>query len=261
MITSPHNPKIQNIRELLAQKRARENEQAFAVEGVRLLEEAIRALWFPKLVVFSSNLSERGQVLIRELQEKRIDCEEIPETLMQSLSATDHSQGVLGIVNFKEISLSKSLDFILILDNLRDPGNLGTILRSAVSNGVQAVFLTPGTTDVYAPKVVRAGMGAHFRVPIRMMDWTAIEQLCHQAVKPSVKILASDAERGEPAWKTNMRNPVAIIIGGEAEGISKEGSKVCDGYVTIPMPGKMESLNASMAASILMYETVRQRSS
>lgn len=260
MITSPHNPKIQVIRALLAQKRSRDKERAFIVEGVRLLEEAITNLWFPKYVVFSSNLSERGKILFRKLQEKKIDCEEVPETLMQSLSATEHSQGILGIVAYKEIPLPKTLDFILILDNLRDPGNLGTILRSAVSNGVQAVCLTHGTADAYAPKVVRAGMGAHFRIPIRMMDWTTIEQLCHQEIKPSLKILASDAERGEPAWKTNMRDPVAITIGGEAEGISKEGSQVCDGYVTIPMPGKMESLNASIAAGILMYETVRQRS-
>jgi TrmH family RNA methyltransferase len=260
MITSSHNPRIQRIRELLTQKRARENEKAFVVEGVRLLEEALKNLWLPERVVFSSNLSERGKMLIRGFQDKKIDCEEIPDMLMQSLSATEHSQGILGIVAYREIPLSRTLDFILILDNVRDPGNLGTILRTAISNGVQVICLTPGTADAYAPKVVRAGTGAHFRIPLRVMDWIAVERLCHQEVKPPLKILASDAEQGEPIWKTNLCGPVAIVIGSEAEGISKEGSKVCDGHVTIPMPGKTESLNASIAAGILMYETVRQRS-
>ncbi len=260
MITSPHNPKIQRIRELLTQKHARENEQAFVVEGVRLLEEALTNNWLPETVIFSSKLSQRGKLLLHEFLKNEIESEEVPETLLQSLSATEHSQGILGIVARKEIPLPKSLDFIIILDNLRDPGNFGTILRAAVSNEVQAVLITPGTTDAFAPKVVRAGMGAHFRIPICIMNWKDIEQLCHREMKPTIRIHAADAEQGEPLWKVNLRDPVAIAIGGEAEGISKEGSHACDGFITIPMPGKMESLNASIAAGILMYETVRQRS-
>jgi TrmH family RNA methyltransferase len=179
------------------------------------------------------------------------------------------------------------LDFVLIPDQIRDPGNLGTLLRSAAATGVQAVFLPPDTTDAFAPKVVRAGMGAHFRLPIREMTWEEIGQSCksanQQIGKPaneqmsklaSEQIDKSASEqmskagnlqvyvadmKGQSCWEVDLRKPFALIIGSEAEGASDEARKLATQKISIPMVGNVESLNAGVAGSVLMFEAVRQR--
>jgi TrmH family RNA methyltransferase len=121
---------------------------------------------------------------------------------------------------------------------------------------VQGVLLGPGTTDAFSPKVVRAGMGAHFRLPVLNLDWDGIRQVC----QPQTKIYLAEAGTGIPYWELDLRRPVTLVVGGEAEGASQDARQSADELVRIPMPGKSESLNAAVAASILMFEVVRQRS-
>ena len=137
---------------------------------------------------------------------------------------------------------------------LRDPGNLGTLLRSAAATGVQVALLPPETTDAFAPKVLRAGMGAHFRLPIHSMTW---EQIYEQTEGLQIYLANMD---GRSCWETDLRKPLALIIGGEAEGAGEEARKLAAEKISIPMAGNVESLNAGVAGSVLMFEVVRQRS-
>ncbi len=138
---------------------------------------------------------------------------------------------------------------------MRDPGNLGTLLRSADASGVDLVLIPPGTTDPFGPKVVRAGMGAHFHVPILSMTWEEIGQFPSPA---SQRSLLADME-GDSCWETDLRQPLTLIVGGEAEGASEQARKLAGQRVSIPMAGRSESLNAAVAGSVLMFEIMRQR--
>ena len=157
--------------------------------------------------------------------------------------------------------LPKQLNFVLIVDNLRDPGNLGTILRTAAAANVDAVLLAPGTTDAFAPKVLRAGMGAHFQIPIRELGWESIQSLCKSRDARPLQFFLAEAARPESScWSLNLRQPLALIIGGEAEGATPEAHAAADQMISIPMPGISESLNAAVAAAVLIFEVIRQRS-
>jgi TrmH family RNA methyltransferase len=259
MITSSHNPCIQRLRALLAKRSEREEQKAFVVEGVRLIEEALRARWMPQSVLFTSELSERGKDLVKNFTERGLDVEEVPSSLMDSISDTEASQGLLAVLPMRTLEPPAALNFIVIADAMRDPGNLGTMIRSAAAAGAQAVFLAPGTADPFAPKVVRSAMGAHFRLPLIAMDWEQIVWQCKAKACPPVQLLLSEASEGKPCWQMDLREPLALIIGGEADGASPEAIKAADQLITIPMPGKSESLNAAIAAGILLFEVVRQR--
>ena len=256
MITSSHNPKVQQVRAYLGHRHAREEAQVLVAEGVRLVEEALAAGMQPGLVLYSDVLSERGRTVLQELGNAGAEIEEVFPTLLDSLSATQTSQGLLVVFERAEKPPYDNPDFVLIIDQVRDPGNLGTLLRSAAAAGVQVVLLAPGTTDPYAPKALRAGMGAQFRLPLRSLDWQEIQNFCH----PRLKMFLAEAAGGETCWQIDLRQPLALVVGGEAEGATQEARQAVDGLVTIPMPGESESLNAAIAASILMFEIVRQRS-
>ena len=259
MITSPHNPKLQQIRALLNQRKEREEAQAFVVEGVRLTEEAFAAGWPVQLVIYSAALSERGKSLLNQFAAAGVEVEEVPADLLERISDTATSQGILAVVKQFHLPLPDQPNFLVIADGLRDPGNLGSLLRTASAAGAQGVLLTPGSVDAFAPKVVRSGMGAHFHLPVRQLTWQQIETLCH-APEANIRIYLSDAERGTPLWQTDLRAPLALVIGAEAEGVTSQAAAAADDTLTIPMPGHSESLNAAAAAGILLFEVVRQRS-
>jgi TrmH family RNA methyltransferase len=260
-ITSTHNPRIQRVRALLNQRSTRDEENAYVVEGVRLCEEAVSCGCLPGEVYVSPALSERGKKLVNLAKQKGAAVIDVPEHVMEALSATETSQGVLMVLPQESKPLPPDSDFVLILDQIRDPGNLGTILRSAASAGAQAVFIPPGNTDVFAPKVVRSGMGAHFRLSFNFNPWPEIIKYCKEENNSSLHLMLAESGEGMSYWKTDMRQPLALVIGGEADGASPEGRLSIDSFVNIPMPGKFESLNAAVAASILLFEVVRQRSS
>ncbi len=255
MITSSQNPKLKLARALQGRSRERRQAGAFLAEGVRLVEEAANRQWGFRFVLYDQTLNERGTSLVKSLKSHGVECEEIPPSLMKSLSDTETSQGILAVLNLSPIPYPALLTFLLIPDQVRDPGNLGTLLRTAWAAGVQAVFLPPETTDAFAPKVVRAAMGAHFHLPIHTMSWNEIEQVCRQA---SLQVFLADMS-GTPCWTTNLRPPLALIVGGEAQGASREAHKLAHTRVSIPMPGGAESLNAGVAGAILMFEVCRQR--
>jgi TrmH family RNA methyltransferase len=258
MITSSQNPKVKLIRALAGRPKERRENGAFLAEGVRLVEEAFNAGWNFRFVLYTDGLGPRGQELVKSLTTRGVDVEPVVENLFQSVTETETSQGILAVLALdppKSLLPPAKLDFILIPDQIRDPGNLGTLLRTAAAAGVQAVFIPPETTDPFAPKVVRAGMGAHFRLPILPLTW---DQLQERVAGMSVYL--SDAEGEKSCWEVDFTRPTALIVGGEADGASKQAREIATEGIRIPMPGHMESLNAGVAGAVLMYEAVRQRS-
>lgn len=257
MITSRQNPKLKLVHALLGRSRERREERAFVAEGVRLLEEARSSGWPSRFILYSDGLSERGLALVRQLRAAGGDVEEVSADLMQAVSETDAPQGILAVLEEHDLPLPPSPDFLLIPDRIRDPGNLGALLRSAAAAGVQAVLIPPETADAFAPKVVRAAMGAHFRLPLARLDWPDVRQLCDSA---GLNVYLADMG-GQPCWDIDLRLPLALIVGSEAGGGSEEARSLASGSISVPMPGGSESLNAGVAGSILMFEIVRQRSS
>ena len=255
MITSSQNPKLKLVRALMGRTKERREANAFVVEGVRLVEEAVNADWKFQFTLYSDGLSDRGRDLVDKLKSHHIDTEEVAGDLLQKLSDTETPQGVLAVLEFTDLPLPDSLNFVLIPDQIRDPGNLGTLLRTAAATGVQAVLLPPETTDPFAPKVVRAGMGAHFRLPIHSMTWDEIHSVGKLA---GLQVFLADMD-GVSCWETDFRKPLALVIGSEAEGASEEARKLATQKICIPMAGNVESLNAGVAGSVLMFEVVRQR--
>ena len=260
MITSLHNTKIKWVRSLLSSKKERKNSGFFVIEGVRLAEEVLQVSIIPQLVLFSDELSERGVQIINGFQLTNTIIEEVSPELLKKISDTETSQGILVVLPFVNLPIPKHFNFAFALDNIRDPGNLGTILRSAAAFDIQAVFVPPGTTDIFAPKVVRSAMGAHFHLPIITIPVQRINQICEQQ-NPPLKIYLADVQTGKPCWQLDLTQPILIIIGGEAHGASSKMRNIAAESIRIPMPGGTESLNAAIAASILAYEVIRQRKS
>lgn len=256
MITSPHNPKLKQIRALAGRPKARREARLFLAEGVRLIEEAHAARWPFAYVLFSAEISARGRNLVERLSAQGLDVEEVLPEALRSVSETETSQGVIAVLKLPDsrISIADGLTFLLIPDQIREPGNLGTLIRTAAAAGVQAVLIPPETTDPWSPKAVRAGMGAHFRLAVQSCQWGEI-----RALLTGFTVFLADARGQVPCWSADFKSKTALIVGGEAEGASQSARELANVFVNIPMPGKIESLNAGAAGAVLMFEVVRQR--
>ena len=257
MISSSQNPKLKLIRALQGRAKERRDAGAILVEGVRLVEEAVHSNWPMRFALYDETLSERGKSQVESLKSHGVDVEEVSTSLMKSLSETESPQGILAVLELIQLPITNYPTFILIPDQIRDPGNLGTLLRTAAAAGVQAVLLPPETADAFAPKVLRSGMGAHFSLPIHSMTWDEINQVVKLA---NLKVFLADMD-GPSCWEMNLQNPLALVIGGEADGASEQARELANEKISISMPGQAESLNAGVAGSVLMFEVVRQRQS
>ena len=255
IITSAGNQKLKQVRSLLGRSRNRKNESAFIAEGVRLVEEAASVRWPMEYILFDQTLSDRGKQLLEEIQKANF-CEviEISPNLMTEISDTETPQGILAVLQQYPLLLPDQPTFLILADQIRDPGNMGTLLRTAEAAGADGVLLTPGTVDAFSPKVIRSAMGAHFHLPIHALSW--------QEIKPLIKTLPvflASAEAGIPLWEADFKQPCVLLIGGEAFGATSMGEELATDRVTIPMSGRAESLNAAIAAGILIAEVLRQR--
>jgi TrmH family RNA methyltransferase len=256
MITSPDNPKVKLAR-LLREPKGRHEQGCCLVEGVRLIEEAMRAGHSPALIFFTDQArqNERAAELLRAAELAGVSSGELSPQVFGTLSDTVSSQGVIAVLRMPRVTPPPAGGFVLVLDQIRDPGNLGTILRGAEAAGVSQVILTPGCVDPWNPKVIRSGMGAHFRLPLVAADsWAAVAGLAEGR-----SVWLADARGATPYDEVDWTGPCALVIGGEAAGLSAEAQQLGTGRVMIPMVGPVESLNAAMAATILVFEVARQR--
>lgn len=255
MITSTSNEKIKLVRALQTQRRAREKESLFVIEGVRLAEEAVASGQPARLVLHTDHLDPRGRSAVNNLARLGASVEMVSDEVMAACSDTQTPQGLLAVLPLPSIPTPSPLTFALVLDRLSDPGNLGTVLRTALAAGVQSAFLAPGTVDAFNPKVVRSASGAHFRLPILSASWP---ELAERLV--GLNVWLAELREGQSCYEVDWTRPSALIIGSEAEGPSDAAREFAKRrHVFIPMPGPAESLNAAVAAGVLLFEAVRQR--
>lgn len=243
MITSSGNSKIKYVARLQADRRFRWRERALVVEGERSVRDVI-AYQQPTLILHAADV-EPPSLDVPTLA--------ISDALMRHVSDVETPSGILAVVPFPTLALSAQPTLLLILDGIQTPGNMGTMLRTAAAAGVEGLLLAPGCVDPFNPKVVRGGMGAHFRLPIQKMEWEEIG-----AVVAGMGVWVASADSATPYTAVNWRNPSALIIGNEANGPSPSALAIASG-VAIPMAASVESLNAAMAAGIILFEAVRQR--
>lgn len=256
MITSLRNEKVKQARALHRRKR-RYRARCFLVEGMRLLEEAVRAGVQPAFVFYTADVAEhpRGRMLLEGLRMLTDEVYLVSEAVLRSVADTETPQGIVAVVPFVELSPPQAPGLILVVDGLQDPGNLGTLLRTAAAAGVGEVIVAPGTVDPYNPKVVRGAAGAHFRLPITLTrDWEAIAQ--RLAGRP---IWLADVRGEQVYYDVDWTQPSALVIGGEAHGASDAAQQLATGRVVIPMEREVESLNAAVAAAVILFEALRQR--
>lgn len=256
-ITSVSNPRVKQLRSLLANRKERRHERLFVVEGVRLVEEALRCgahvdrlLYVPAQL----ELSERGRHLLHEARQLRVAHEATPEVLA-AVSDTVTPQGVVAMLGWPDRA-PRGNGLQLVLDALQDPGNVGTLLRSAEATGVTQVLCTRGTADLFGPKVVRSAMGAHFRLPLRQdLGWEELDA----ALLPADHIYLAEARAQMLYYAADWRQPSVVIVSNEANGASDGARERATKAIMIPMAQAVESLNAAVAGSVILFEAARQR--
>ena len=273
LITSTSNPRISRARELQTPK-GRKKHGLFLMEGPHLLEVLLESGMLPAEIYYQSALLERtaqGRALLRRLLHTRglsdNERSEVSERVIESISEMHTSQGIVSVLPLSMFAPQKiqarrpsgSRPALLILDGLSDPGNMGTILRTALAADVAQVLLTPDCVDCFSPKVVRAAAGAHVVLPVVVdQSWESIEEHIKQHCKDKRRTLLAEAGSQHFYFAQDLRAPFALITGNEAHGPSPEARKRATTTISIPLANNVESLNAAMATGIILYEMVRQ---
>lgn len=256
MITSTSNAQVKNLVQLLKKSKARTEQGVYIVEGIKMFQEAPRGEIVK--VYISEALFEKGS-----LQEslKQIPYEVLKNDVFAHAADTKTPQGVLCVMKQKHYTLEQltagKSPLLLVLENLQDPGNLGTMMRTAEGAGVSGVLLSRGCVDIYNPKTIRSTMGSIYRVPFLYTDNLRADM--EKLHKKGITTYAAHLKGKEFYDEASYQGPTAFLIGNEGNGLSDELSEMAKQYIKIPMEGQLESLNAAVAAAILMYEASRQR--
>ncbi|MGI6751328.1 MAG: TrmH family RNA methyltransferase [Anaerovoracaceae bacterium] len=265
-ITSVENPTFKEALKL-RYKHERDRRGVYLAEGPNLLHEGLKNDVFLKAVFLSEDLSREENNRIREMVERRGHKGKLivlEHDLFRRISDTETPQGVISIIEKRKFTegefFVKTSDRgwgnILVIDRIQDPGNMGTLLRTSDAAGWSGIMIVKGTVDIYSPKVVRAAAGSLFRVPILFVRDG--EEALNLLRKHGKRILVTDPRSNTCYYDVDMRENIALIIGNEGSGISKDFMAGGDCMVTLPMAEAVESLNAAVAAGILMYESLRQ---
>lgn len=258
VITSKDNEIIKNIKKL-KDKKFREQEHKYIIEGIKLIEEAIKELAKINTVVVCEDCVKNEEIDSKLLYEvAKYNCIYVSERIFSLITDVKNPQGILAVIEKEEEidSIDYSEDLIVILDKVQDPGNLGTILRTVDSIGLKQIIVAEGSGDIFNPKVVRSTMGAIFRVKVKISQ--DIQKTIAEIKKHKFKVVSTSLATDKSIYDVKYEKS-AIIIGNEANGVSKELQDASDELVKIPMLGNTESLNASVATGIVLYEYVRQK--
>lgn len=257
-ITSKDNDFIKHIKKL-KDKKYRDISNEYVIEGVKLVAEAIQENAKIKHIVLCDDC-ERSDFISKDLMYEiaKYDCVYVTDNLFKYLSEVQNPQGILAVIekNNENNEIDYSQDIIVVLDDLQDPGNLGTILRTVDSIGLTQILVSKGTADCYNPKVVRSTMGAIFR--IKLIECEDLVKTLKEIKRHKFKVIVSSLQTDNSIYDANYSKKV-LVIGNEANGVKEDIQNLADEKVKIPMLGKTESLNASVATGIILYEYVRQK--
>lgn len=262
VITSPANRYIRLARALTLARR-RQELGLFCLEGPRHVAEVIRSGGEVEVVLFRHSLAghRRWKQLIESWQALGIPCWPVADGLFASLSRTETPQGVLAIVKKRTVTwarlLTKPDPFLLVVDAVQDPGNLGSILRTAAAAGVDGVILTAGTVDLYNDKVLRASAGEILRLAV--LDRASIAEVITRLHERQIRLVVADPRGETPYFAADLRSPLAVVVGNEAYGPRTEVLEAADQRVYIPLANQVDSLNVGVAWGILAYEAARQQ--
>ena len=258
-VTGRHNALIKEVRRAFARDELTPEGQC-AVEGVRIIEEAIRSGLHLRAVLVSESGQTRAARLLPQLA-AQVETLLLPDKLFTSVVPSETPQGVAALVRMKSYTLqdlfgAKTGSLVVAVAGVQDPGNLGTILRSAEAFGASGVLLGENTVSAYNSKVVRASAGSIFRIPlVRQELGRALPALREQGLR----LFATSSHKGTPVHEAQLTSPLALLVGSEGAGLPREIMAQVDEVVAIPHSPKVESLNAGVAASIVLYEAARQR--
>lgn len=254
-ITSKDNLKLKNIRKLINRKE-RDYLGKFIIEGENLVDAALENKASVDYIIIDDKFKNQG--IINKIILSGIEIFSISDDLFKSISNTCNGSGIIGVADkcFKKDDLNFSSG-ILILDRLQDPGNVGTIIRTALASGISSILALKGTVDIFSPKVLRATAGAIFKMPIIYFDEES--DIIDLVKKYNKDIVVTIVNGGTQYYEANISRHSAIVLGNEGGGVSNEFIKHASKIVTIPMNHEIDSLNVAISAGILMYEMIREK--
>ncbi|GCE04522.1 TrmH family RNA methyltransferase [Dictyobacter aurantiacus] len=271
LITSPSNPRISKL-QTLHTARGRKKSGSFLLEGPHLLETLLDAQLWPYEVYYQPALLQRtpegAALLERLLRASSSHLIEVSERVIEALGDAQTSQGVVSVlpldaldpVSIQRRRRSSVRPCLLILDDIADPGNMGTILRTALAANVERVLLTPHCVDYYSPKVVRSAAGAHVSLPVEVnLSWEAIADRVARHCGEPPRVLLAEAGCDQLYYMQDLVHPFALIVGNEAHGPGQQAHELSTLSISIPLANEVESLNVAMATGIILYEAVRQQ--
>lgn len=251
-IESKNNNLFKDIKKL-KEKKHRIKSNKYLIEGLRFVEEAIKSKVSIDSIIFTESFKEKNPDLFLKINEN-IKLIQMNEALLKQLCSTENPQGIVGVINMQNKEL-KSGDLVVLVDKVQDPGNMGTIIRTAHAAGAAGIVMTKGTVDIYNDKTLRSTMGSIFYIPIVEDDSL---DFVKSLKKEGYKLVVSSLQGKNNFFEENLQGKVMIAVGNEGNGVSDEVYDIADIKVKIPMPGEAESLNVAVATSIMIYEKIRQ---
>lgn len=260
-VVSPQNPRVKRWAQLL-DKKGRDTQGMYLVEGVHLVQEALKHKAGVETVLVSTERVVPGEIeaLLEAEAAAELECVPVSEQALAKCSDAQTPQPVIAVVRKTACLSDKLLDapngLVVVIDGVQDPGNLGTIIRSADAVGATGVVLGRGTVDLYNPKTVRSTMGSMFHLPVAE---TALPPLLGEAKRRGIRLVNTSLQARKTCYEADWSGPTWIVLGNEGRGVSPEIAAQIDEHVIIPMSGPAESLNVAMAATVLLFEAMRQR--
>ena len=251
-IESKNNNLFKEIKKL-KEKKHRIKSNKYLIEGLRFVEEAIKSNVSIDSIIFTESFKEKNPELFLKINEN-IKLIQMNEALLKQLCSTENPQGIVGVINMQNKEL-KSGELVVLVDKVQDPGNMGTIIRTAHAAGAAGIVMTKGTVDIYNDKTLRSTMGSIFYIPIVEDDSL---DFVKSLKKEGYKLVVSSLQGKNNFFEENLQGKVMIAVGNEGNGVSDKVYDIADIKVKIPMPGEAESLNVAVATSIMIYEKIRQ---
>lgn len=260
IIRSVNSPKVKQWAELLT-KKGRDKQGKFLIEGIHLVQEALLSGARFEALIYSLERGLPDEIEMGKMGNRRpVEIFGVVEAVLAKITDARSPQGVCAVIEKPKIVLETLLksdpSLAVLVDGVQDPGNLGTIIRSADAVGAEAVILGQGTVDVYNPKTVRSTMGSLFHIPVVEAD---LPQLLRSMQSEPVQIVNTSLQAQMSCYEADFTRRTWFLVGNEADGVSAEAAQYADTHIKIPMLGKAESLNVAMASTVLLYEALRQR--